>query len=48
MEGNHGQDTICGWIFCANHTGICSVSDSLGDSSEEASPIEMAAERKAG
>lgn len=46
MEGNHSQDTVCGWVVCANHTGICGVSDSLGNSSEEASPVEMGVGKK--
>jgi hypothetical protein len=48
MESNHDQDTVCSWIFCASHAGIRGLSDSVGNSSEATSLIEMGAGRKAG
>ncbi len=35
LEGEHGEDTLCGRLFSAGHTRICGISDSLGVCSKE-------------
>lgn len=35
LEGEHGEDTLCGRLFSAGHTRICGIYDSLGVCSEE-------------